>query len=99
MRAALGIDIDHANRIGYVICHPELFAVRAQGEADGVNPNVDAVRDLGGLGVNDIYGVLGCVGHKQSALVCKDRSGVRAKEGWVTDLLGCGAQGNLKCRK
>ena len=90
------IEVNHADRIGNVIGHPQFLSIRPQGKADRIDAHVDAVDDFARFRVDDVDGVRGSVGHENVFPVCNDRPGMRTEKGRVTYFPRCGAQGNMQ---
>jgi hypothetical protein len=70
------IEINHANRIGNVIGHPQFLSVRPQGKANRIDAHIDAVDDFARFGMDDVDGVRGRVGHENVIPMHNDRPDV-----------------------
>ena len=80
------IQIDHVDRIGNMIGHPEFPSVRSQGKADWINPDGNATKYASGIGMQNVDRVTGRVGHEDMIPMGNDRTGMWAHERRMPDL-------------
>ena len=82
------VGVDHAHRVGDVVGDPDFLPVRADGEAHGVDADVDAVHHRVRAGVDHVHGVRRRIGRVDEVAVDDDGICVRTVERGPADVVG-----------
>ena len=79
------IEINHADRIGNVIGHPEFTAIGTNGQADRIKPDGNASHQSSGLGIQDFDRIARRISHKNLVFRNHNRRKMGTHKGWMPD--------------